>query len=229
MFPSNGESDVSVMFPSNGLITRRPASLPRVLGGASSPASTVLSGRYDFLPPIPPHFVAFARTVPREHASFAPTLAACVEAGPGVGHPVAPSGVASMETTGSPTFLGNPDCALALLSDPGGTDTPDLGDASARPPICPPRRLPHSYFRGSITRLRHWLSTLRRPGRPDTTQDSLPTAGQALPDGLDYPQGSIERFHDVSYIDPPFPSFRSARTPYIITSSGVCSDPVSGA
>ena len=28
--------------------------------GASSPASTVLSKRYDFLPPIPPHFVSFA-------------------------------------------------------------------------------------------------------------------------------------------------------------------------
>jgi len=67
-------------------------------------------------------------------------------------------------------------------------------NASARPPICPPRRLLHSYFRGSITRLRHWLSTLRRPGRPDTTQDSLPAAGQALPDGLDYPQGSSKRF-----------------------------------
>jgi hypothetical protein len=26
----------------------------------SSPASTVLSKRYDFLPPIPPHFVSFA-------------------------------------------------------------------------------------------------------------------------------------------------------------------------
>ena len=48
------------MFPSNGLITRRPASLPRVQVGASSPASTVLSGRYDFLPPVPPHFVSFA-------------------------------------------------------------------------------------------------------------------------------------------------------------------------
>src|SRR3954468_2049881 len=28
--------------------------------GASSPASSVLSKRYDFLPPIPPHFVTFA-------------------------------------------------------------------------------------------------------------------------------------------------------------------------
>jgi hypothetical protein len=41
---------------------------------------------------------------------------------PGVGHPVAPAGSSSVETTGSPTFLGNPDCALALLSDPGRTN-----------------------------------------------------------------------------------------------------------
>ena len=112
----------------------------------------------------------------------------------------------SVETTGSPTFLGNPHCALALLSDPGRTDASGHCDASARPPLCPRRRLPHWYFRGSITRLRHWLSTLRRPGRPDATQDSLPVVGQTLPDGLDYTQGSIERFHRVSYMDPPFPS-----------------------
>ena len=36
------------------------ASLPSPgSSGASSPASTVLSKRYDFLPPIAPHFVAF--------------------------------------------------------------------------------------------------------------------------------------------------------------------------
>jgi hypothetical protein len=50
----------SQVFPSSGLVTRRPASLPRVLDGASSPASAVLSGRYDFLPSIPPRFVSFA-------------------------------------------------------------------------------------------------------------------------------------------------------------------------
>src|SRR4051794_8104342 len=57
------------------------------------------------------------------------------------------------------------------------------------------RRLPRvSSFRGSITRPAHWLSTLRSPGRPGTTQDSLPAAGQALPDGAGYPQGPNERF-----------------------------------
>ncbi len=36
----------------------------------SSPTSTVLSGRYDFLPPIPPHFVFLRLAVPREHSLF---------------------------------------------------------------------------------------------------------------------------------------------------------------
>src|SRR4029453_2199644 len=50
------------------------------------------------------------------------------------------------------------------------------------------------YFRGSITRPLTWLSTLRRVGRPTTTQDSLLAAGPALPGGIGYPQGSGERF-----------------------------------
>ena len=59
---------------------------------------------------------------------------------------------------------------------------------SARPPLCPRRRLPHSYFRGPITRLRHWPSTLRSASYPYTTQDLLPAVGQTLPDGL-LPEG----------------------------------------
>ena len=39
--------------------------------------------------------------------------------GPGVGHPVAPAGISSVETTGSPKFLGNPDARLPMFSDPG--------------------------------------------------------------------------------------------------------------
>ena len=54
-------------------------------------------------------------------------------------------------------------CALALLSDPGRTNASGHCNAPARPPLCPRRRLPHSYFRGSITRLRHSLSTPSTP------------------------------------------------------------------
>ena len=83
----------SRVFPSSGVVTRRPASLPRVLGGASSPASTVLSGRYDFLPPVSPRFVSFARTIPlkRSHFAHARPSAAAGES-PGVGNPVSPAG-----------------------------------------------------------------------------------------------------------------------------------------
>lgn len=90
--------------------------------------------------------------------------------------------------------MGNLSYTFALLSDPGRTAASDRCDTAARPPLCPKRGLPRMYFRGSITQLQHWLPTLRRPGHPGTTQDSLPVAGQALPDGLGYPQSSDERF-----------------------------------
>ena len=195
------------MFPSYGLITRRPASLPRVPDGASSPASAVLSGRYDFLPPFSPHFVSFAW---RYHSS------ARVSPAPRPSVPRAgllelvtrylQPGIVQWKRQDLLRSWGTP-CALALLSDPGRTGASGQHDASARPPQCPRRRLLHGSFRGSITRLRHWLSTLRRPGRPDTTQDSLPAAGQALPDGIVYPQGSNKRFRGVSYISASFSKF----------------------
>jgi hypothetical protein len=45
-------------------------------------------------------------------------------------------------------------------------------------------------FRGSITRRLISLSTLRSGGYPLATQDSLPAAGPAPPDGIGYPQDS---------------------------------------
>jgi hypothetical protein len=145
------------MFPSNGLITRRPASLPRVPDGTGSPASAVLSGRYDFLPPFPPRFVAFTWRYHPKRSCFARHAAErCRRRCSGVGHPVPPAGKESVETTGSPTFLGNPHCALALLSDPGRTHASGPCDALARPPLCPRRRLPQFV----LSRLNHTASAL---------------------------------------------------------------------
>ncbi len=48
---------------------------------------------------------------------------------------------------------------------------------SAWPPLREPRRLQQMDFRSSITRLSGSLSTLRSPGYPGTTQDSLPADG----------------------------------------------------
>jgi hypothetical protein len=49
------------------------------------------------------------------------------------------------------------------------------------------------------------LSTLRRGSRLPATQDSLPAAGPALPDGIGYPQGSLQKVSSLDY--PPFLSF----------------------
>jgi hypothetical protein len=59
----------SACFPRLGLPAD--ASLPSPgSSGASSPASTVLPKRYDFLPPLPPHFVAFVWRYLSVHSFF---------------------------------------------------------------------------------------------------------------------------------------------------------------
>ena len=74
--------------------------------------------------------------------------------------------VLSAETAGSPRFLENP-CARALLYDPGGALRSGHYDlrvlSSARRTSSTPTA---RCFRGSITRPRHSLSTLRRVGHP---------------------------------------------------------------
>ncbi len=89
---------------------------------------------------------------------------------------------------------GEPSCAFALLFDPGRTDRTRPVAVCRRGPRFHKSEDSRERFRGSITRPGHSLSTLRREGHPSTTQDSLPAAGQALPDGFRYPQGSDERF-----------------------------------
>lgn len=109
---------------------------------------------------------------------------------------------------------GEPAVPMPCSSTPAGSSAPGLFGATTRPPLEPRRRLPRSQFRGSITRPGHSLSTLRRMDCSTTTQDSLPAAGQALPDGIGYPLGSSERFPSCpipSTSRPPFPSFRGAR------------------
>ena len=110
------------------------------------------------------------------------------------------------ETTGSPKFLGNPDCPFAhVQSTPAGLLAPDHYDAAAWPLVCEKQRLPRKVFRRSIAWLSDSLSTLRRTGHPATTQDSLPAAGQALPDGLFTRKVPMKGFKVVNYISFPFP------------------------
>jgi hypothetical protein len=86
-------------------------------------------------------------------------------------------------------------CARAPLSDPGETSGPGplrpLGAAFRSFNGVGSRTIRN--FRGSITRPVHSLSTLRSPGLPGTTQDSLPAGGLLCRAGV-APAGSLVRF-----------------------------------
>jgi hypothetical protein len=125
---------------------------------------------------------------------------------PGVGNPVSPTGNIAEETTGSPKFLENPDCPFAhVQSTPVGLLTPDHCGAATWPLVCEKQRLPRKVFRRSIAWLSDWLSTLRGVSHPNPTQDSLPAAGQALPDGLYTRKVPTKGFKVLPYISFSFP------------------------
>ncbi len=132
-----------------------------------------------------------------------------------LGHPVRPHipGFRA-ETAGSPTFLGNSSCAYALLFGPGRTDHTRPFSVRRHGP-----RSDHdagscwTVSRGSITRPEQSLSTLRSVDHSPTRQDSLPAAGQALPDGFDTRRVPTKGFRMllIHGNHPPFPSLRGTR------------------
>ena len=83
---------------------------------------------------------------------------------------------------------------------PVGQPVPDHFGTAVWPPLRIRRRRQHCAFRGSITPLPSSLCTLRRVDHSTTAQHSLPGAGQALPDRLDYLQGSNRRFQILHLI-----------------------------
>jgi hypothetical protein len=149
------------------------------------------------LPAVHPAALRFLRlAVPALQARFVPIGVACDAEGQGFSltRPGYPYPASHWRRQGLPRSWGTPTVPLPCSSTPAGPSASGQYDATARPPLEPRRGLPQGDFRGSITRLRHSLSTLRRTDCSATTQDSLPAAGQALPDGLGYPQGPAERF-----------------------------------
>ena len=132
----------SPYLPTTVPCTRCLASLPGVRSGDCSPASTVLSRHCDFLPSLPPRFVAF---VWRDHGStlfFAPAAAACASGGPGVGCPVAPAGILPWRRQELPSSWGTSIAHLPMLFDSGGTARPRPFGADARPWVLTRPRLP---------------------------------------------------------------------------------------
>ena len=131
--------------------------------------------------------------IPREHSPFAPDTAECCRVGPGVGHPVAPAGISSMETTGSPTFLGNPMCLCPALRPRRDRRVRPLRHADAAPaltttkaPTIPLSRLNHTASALAVYAsqggLPHHHARLASGCRPGST-------GRAF-----HPQGSNKRF-----------------------------------
>jgi len=182
---------------------RRPASLhtvPRCCQG--SRASSVLSGRCDFLPFVPPRFVAFAWRCRRCVRCFAPAPWQTREDGPRlVWVRPADAGVCLRRKRQE-----LPSSWRTLTAPSPGSSTPagplrlTINDAVTRPPWRKRQGLLHCSFRGSIPRLWCSLSTLRPGSHPPRTQDSLPAAGQALPDGIFTRRVQKRGFRNASYI-----------------------------
>src|SRR5262245_30931783 len=189
----------SAGFPRSGLPTD--ASLPSTgSSGASSPASAVLSRRYDSLPPIPPHFVAFVgRDLARPLVRFAPRRTSAPP-GPGVVLPGSPAGISRRRRQDLPGSWGTPIVRSPWSVDAGRT-------AVTRPLRC----------RGAAPGIRtakaptNGLSALHSMAfglAVHASQCGLPTphAGLASSRWSDstgrafHPQGSDERFPSVSYI-----------------------------
>ena len=130
---------------------------------------------------------------------------------PGVGHPVAPAGKLPRKRQDLPSSRGTPIVRLHMFhSDAGRT-------ADTRPVRCRGVALGHRTAKAPAK----GLSTLNsmafglavyasRCGFPRPTQDSLPAAGQALPDGLSTRKIPLKGFRVVSYISSPFPKLLGA-------------------
>ena len=94
------------------------------------------------------------------------------------------------ETTGPPRFLGGPRCAYALLYDPGRADTPGHYNVPILPPPpCKTTAPTSSFFRGSITRPSHSLSTLRSAPRETPRKTRFRLVASLCPAGFG-PAGS---------------------------------------
>jgi len=108
---------------------------------------------------------------------------------------------------------GEPRLSVCTCSNPtpAGLLTPDHYSAATWPLVLPKQRLPRKVFRRSIAWLSDSLSTLRRTGYPATTQDSLPVAGQALPNGLSTHKIPMRGFRSASYISSSSPKLHLAQ------------------
>ena len=174
---------------------------PPAPAGGCSPASSVLSRRYDFLPPVPPHFVAFVwRYLQCSLVMFAPRRTSAPPR-PGVGHPVSPAGFSLRKRQDLASSWGIPIVRLLMFhTDAGRT-------ARTRPlfikcsSMAPGNRKAEAPTKGlsTLNSMAFRLAVYASPcALPRPTQDSLPAAGQALPDGLSTRRIPVKGFRFAS-------------------------------
>jgi hypothetical protein len=199
----------SACFPRSSLSAD--ASLPSTgSSGASSPTSTVLSKRYDFLPPVPPHFVTFVWRYLRVHSFFSLP-----------GGQVHRRGLELLARYLRPGFRrgndrisevpGEPQVPVChVQSTPAGLLASDQYGAAAWPLVSEQQRLPRKVFRRSIAWLSDSLSTLRSAGHPRPTQGSLPAVRQTLLDGLSTRRVPSKSFSVLPTSRSPFPNLLGA-------------------
>ena len=108
----------------------------------SSPASTVLSKRYDFLQSVPPHFVSFVWRYLGCTRKFAPRRPSAPSR-PGVVHPVAPAGMLPRRRQDLPSSWGTSIIRLHMFqTDAGRTAHTRPYSAAAWPLLIARQRLP---------------------------------------------------------------------------------------
>ena len=182
---------------------------PPAPAGSGSPVSAVLSRRYDFLPLVPPHFVAFARQYLGVHSFFSLLGGRVRRQGLELVTRCSSREFAE-ETTGSPKFLGNPNDLFARVpATPAGLLAPDHYGAAAWPPLCRQQRLPRWVFRRSIARLPNSLSNASQRRLPERHARLASGRWSGATGRAFHPQGSAERFQ--IYISFPFPKLGLAQ------------------
>ena len=138
--------------------------------------------------------------VPREHASFAPAAVAWGSVGPGVRHPVSPSGNSSWKRQDLPSSWGTPIPVCTWSQTPAGRCVPNrLQNACVAPADRTTKAPTMSGFRGSIARLSGSLPTYHDVGYPSPRKTGFQVLVRLSWAGF-HPQGSDKRFQLTSCV-----------------------------
>ena len=183
---------MEVRSPPCGTCSRlRDAALPS-LHGVQEDVFPRFSGTMecsDSLPPISPGFVAFTEAIPPCASWFAPSdrdarsrASGSWSSGSRAGNDGGNGRVSQVP--------GQPCCPYALLLDPGRIEDARPSRRLDMAPACVNNEGSRDgRFRGSITRPRDWLSTLRSEDHSTPRKTRFRLLGQAWPGGIGYPQG----------------------------------------